>query len=582
MSPIHSNNRSFEVVCLYSTGLILVPWAAGWCLRQYLLRKHTVVKELQRSGKARPDDKRIKGTAVICGGSISGLWTARVCADHFEDVLIIEPDGLGEPSADESDDDVQPNKVLEPVRKRVLQYVSAHVFQSINLIALRHFFPRVEQEVVERGGLILPFGGYVHTNYGIIHKIPRSLMSSLNITGTTFITRHGYESILRQFVLDSSPRIRCMTGSVSGLSSDSSDPRNISGVTVRKARTDGSDDDSETQNIPAVFVADCTGIAQAGLKWIKRLHDISGQENNKGTLDGIRTSYDIDSRFVTYRFFVPEDTWTVLDSLIPMSLDKTGVLYAFIPQTGIDNRYFIINRLEGHRIEIACGGWGNPQIPENIKELEDYFRDFARKADLPAWIFPLAEELVKIEKYTCKIAKIPRMSYIRYHDAPSLPRNFIAVGDAMMNTNPIFGQGCGKALIGAIVLDSVLRATATESFESIDIGKKYFETHKEKLDEAWNGTKSIDYGFSTTIPASGETLATEAANAKLSDLVLQLCAEDAKVDATLWYIRSFLAPTTDVLSPMILAKIFVVWLKRVLGIGKIANIANAARHSRSL
>ncbi|KLO16197.1 hypothetical protein SCHPADRAFT_225755 [Schizopora paradoxa] len=155
---------------------------------------------------------------------------------------------------------------------------------------------------------------------------------------------------------------------------------------------------AETQVICAVFVADRTGIAQAGLKWIKRLHDISGQESNKGTLDGIHTSYNIDSRFVTYRFFVPEDTWTVLDSLIPMSLDKTGVLYAFIPQTGIDNRYFIINRLEGHRIEIACGGWGNPQIPECIKELEDYFQDFARNADLPAWIFPLAEVLVKIEK----------------------------------------------------------------------------------------------------------------------------------------------------------------------------------------
>lgn len=24
--------------------------------------------------------------------SIAGLWTARVCADHFEDVLIIEPE----------------------------------------------------------------------------------------------------------------------------------------------------------------------------------------------------------------------------------------------------------------------------------------------------------------------------------------------------------------------------------------------------------------------------------------------------------------------------------------------------------
>ena len=65
-------------------------------------------------------------TPVLISNSISGLWTARICADHFEDVLIVEPDGLGESTADESDDDYSSNTAQEPTRKRVLQYDSAH------------------------------------------------------------------------------------------------------------------------------------------------------------------------------------------------------------------------------------------------------------------------------------------------------------------------------------------------------------------------------------------------------------------------------------------------------------------------
>jgi hypothetical protein len=37
-------------------------------LRSYLLKKETMVLDLAHLGKARKDDKKIKGTAVICGG----------------------------------------------------------------------------------------------------------------------------------------------------------------------------------------------------------------------------------------------------------------------------------------------------------------------------------------------------------------------------------------------------------------------------------------------------------------------------------------------------------------------------------
>ncbi len=124
-----------------------------------------------------------------------------------------------------------------------------------------------------------------------------------------------------------------------------------------------------------------------------------------------------------------------------------------------------------------------------------------------------------------------------------------------MNTNPIFGyvtdtfriqiteflddrQGCGKALIGAVLLDKILRSSVSDAFNKVKLSQKYFEEHKKKLGSAWlakhfgscsactylrnyrDGTKSIDYGFSTTIPVNGETLESEFVQCQVLGLTL--------------------------------------------------------------
>lgn len=61
-------------------------------------------------------------------GSIAGLWTARVAADHFEDVLVIEPEewvgselGRSNPF-DANGDRIEDNA---PPRTRVMQYTNS-------------------------------------------------------------------------------------------------------------------------------------------------------------------------------------------------------------------------------------------------------------------------------------------------------------------------------------------------------------------------------------------------------------------------------------------------------------------------
>ncbi|KAJ6617878.1 hypothetical protein B0H10DRAFT_2032034 [Mycena sp. CBHHK59/15] len=50
----------------------------------------TWIKELHSLGQTRKH--KFPGTAIICGGSIAGIVTARICADHFQRVIIIDPE----------------------------------------------------------------------------------------------------------------------------------------------------------------------------------------------------------------------------------------------------------------------------------------------------------------------------------------------------------------------------------------------------------------------------------------------------------------------------------------------------------
>lgn len=107
--------------------------------------------DLPKLETPREDHYRIPGTVVIVGGrsvelllqfrlcmsltsqsliSMAGLWTARVCADHFEDVLIVEPEAWttkeeGSCSIFDENGDLK-DGVSNIIRQRVPQYLTVH------------------------------------------------------------------------------------------------------------------------------------------------------------------------------------------------------------------------------------------------------------------------------------------------------------------------------------------------------------------------------------------------------------------------------------------------------------------------
>lgn len=113
--------------------VLYLGWRLGGSyLDDLCTRKFTVLRDLDSFGPehARPDDKRIRGTAVICGGSIAGLWTALVAADHFEDVLIVEPEAWVDSEEGRSntydENGVYVENSRQCARARVMQYRADH------------------------------------------------------------------------------------------------------------------------------------------------------------------------------------------------------------------------------------------------------------------------------------------------------------------------------------------------------------------------------------------------------------------------------------------------------------------------
>ena len=85
----------------------------------------------------------VLGKAVVIGGSIAGLLTARVLSDHFQKVILIERDRYEDNN----------NKV----RKGTPQANHVHLLLAKGREILQDFFPEIEQDLVKNGANKIDF-----------------------------------------------------------------------------------------------------------------------------------------------------------------------------------------------------------------------------------------------------------------------------------------------------------------------------------------------------------------------------------------------------------------------------------------
>ncbi|KAJ7485099.1 hypothetical protein B0H11DRAFT_1722338 [Mycena galericulata] len=473
--------------------VLLISWHL---LRRHLLAKHTGLTDLPLL-KSRHPDKKIPGTAVICGGSIAGLLTARVCQDHFERVLIVEAEAWVASKEGRKIDGW--NQILP--RTRVVQYSSLHACQSFLFAGLKSLFPNIEEECRVSDIRVLPSNPRFNIS-GVLLRIPFATYKSA-LPKTMYLSRSGFETLLRRLVLDNDT-IELRTGTVTDIIPDPADYSRLRSVGVRT--------ESGLQEFPAALVADCTGPARAGIKWLGRQgYGISDTyPARKLPLDQLKISFDQKLRYSSMMFRI-DQAW--LDRMpLPPDIKNTGPMYTFL-EDGVEQGrvLFALTRPDGDTFLVFVGQHEtNRSPPRNLAELKVFVEGLNTVQPIPDWVFKVIDMLDEI-KDSAAVAnvKVAPTSYVRYHQATNLPSNWVAVGDSVMTLNPLFSEGCTKAFKGALALHNVLRATSGNTLP-LDLSTKFFSEHFDKTDLMWQNTRLIDYGIPTTDPVTGESLSSGA------------------------------------------------------------------------
>ncbi|KAF8492265.1 hypothetical protein JB92DRAFT_3003916 [Gautieria morchelliformis] len=542
--------------------LVFVYNVISTIVRKYLRGTLTGMDEIPALGLLRGKDLKISGTAVVCGGSIAGLLSARVCADHFETVVMVEP----EESVTRPDDhhhDEKSSSVAQK-RSRVPQYNSYHGYQAFMTLAVRKWFPNFDHEVVKAGARVVSADTKFHVA-GVPIEAPWHQYTANNFPTITTLTRAGLETRLRRLVLATCPNVKYVPGAVISLVRSESSGDAIDSVRVRSR-------DGEESNIPATLVIDCTGPARGGFKWLQNpsFTSTSGTEQQVSPLplEALKHTYDPKMAYTTCAFDVPPALMSPIKALgFPEDFATAGLLYVSAADPSTDSRNVIIGMKGESSVQFACGGWDVRERMTSIADIKKFLSEMVVLRPVPDWIFRRLE-LFEQEKVpaTYVYARCPPSVYIQYHLAKNIPSNFIAIGDSVLTLNPVRGQGCTKACVEAVTLNSLpikCAATPTGNTKGTgnllpkDFSRNFFHLQAKRTGALWSVAtyKSEDYAWKTTTPAKGDSLESGAWKRAYGKALLQLAIKDRDVSAVFWHAGNWLTPSTELFSPIIILKL---------------------------
>jgi 2-polyprenyl-6-methoxyphenol hydroxylase-like FAD-dependent oxidoreductase len=384
--------------------------------------------------------------AVVIGGSIAGLISARVLADYFERVTILERDHI-EP---------QP-----AVHRSTPQGNHLHTVLMGGLQVLSRLYPGFGEKLHEMGAVPvhLTRDFPVYRPDGVAFSLTGAVREPRDLGIQLYSQSRGLlEHCLRQCTL-ALPNISAECDAY------------VASLIETKGRVEGASYKShgEPHLLLCDLVLDCGGRGSHAPRWLNEMGFSSPDE----TVIGVDFAYSStkfhipgnDGKLAPFSFFVGP----------PPQYPRAGVL------AQIENNVWLVS---------LAGRFGD-YPPQD----DDGFMAFA--ASLPTTrlyeVIRGAEQVDPISHF-----RFPTSVLRHYERLPAFPERFLVLGDAISSFNPVYGQGMSSAALQASLLGRLL-AERTNSGAGLDgIAGEFFTQAADVINTPWTLAANFDFAFPQT------------------------------------------------------------------------------------
>ncbi len=441
--------------------------------------------------------------AIVIGGSIAGLTTARVLSEHFAQVTIIERD---RPS------------VTTAFRKGAPQARHPHALLARGEQILEAMFPGFRQELLAGGATTGNFGTEwaFFINGAWCQPFQSTLVS-------TVCSRPLLETTIQQRLM-AFPNVRfCHEQEVLGLLTDEKAQR-ATGVKLRNRHQP----DAPVVQLTADLVVDASGRDSHTPEWLAELGYTPPEETKVNAFVGYSTRiYRQPANFAEpwkTLYIMPMHPHTPRGAVIlPMEPDEHGPRW--------------------HALLIGVAGDYPPTD-------EAGFLEFARSLRSPRFYEAIKDAEPLTAPYGYRRAE-NRMRY--YEKLPRYLENFLVTGDAVYAFNPVYGQGMSTAAIAGQTLEACLKAQRrrTGGQNLTGLAQRFQKELAGVIAGPWQMATGQDVRWPGTEGGQTPDPITRLVQRYL-DQVLNTMPHNPTVAEAFYHVQNMLKPPTSLFHPKIL------------------------------
>jgi len=435
--------------------------------------------------------------AVVVGAGIAGLAAARVLADWFEKVVVLERDSLSD---------------APMYRKGTPQARHAHVLLIGGQAALEELFPGLDDDFARAGGVP------IRANQDLREELPNGHVPPQRDFGLSVfsMSRPQIEATLRRRLLEL-PNITLLDG-IRALDLVAG-PNGRQVTAVRCASVD----DDRRETLPADLVVDASGRGQLTMSLLESIGRPLPQETEIG----------MDLGYTTAIMDMPDDAprdW------------KVGVTRANAPHS---TRRAFLAPIEGNRWILTVAGFGSERPPAEWDEVLAFLQQLTTRT-----IFDAVKKTVPQDK----LARFgfPASAWRHFERIEAFPDNLIPFGDAICCFNPTYGQGMTVAAQEAVLLQRLLAARSSAQDPFAGFGQAFLAEAGSLIETPWTLAAVPDLAFPQV---RGERPADLNNSLQFTRALFRIAARDEAVQRLQVEVWHMLKPRSDLYDPGLVRRV---------------------------